>query len=93
MQTTQRGSVLVISNVADLMRAGPLSTVDELVLQTPAQPRGDLLAALGRMNVEFPSLRKSAVMAGPPSLAVAVFLASCGVQMSWPGSTGDNQKE
>jgi hypothetical protein len=93
VRTTQQGSVLVISKVEDLKRAGPLSSVGRLVLQTPAQPRGDLLAALGRMNVEYPSLKKFAVMAGPPSLPVAVFLASCGVQMSWPGSGGDNQED
>jgi hypothetical protein len=93
MRTTQHGSTLVISNVEDLMRAGPLSSVTELVLETPAQPRGDLLAALGRMNVEYPSLRKSVVMSGPPSLPIAVFLASCGARMSWPGRAGDNQEE
>lgn len=83
----------MISNVADLKRARPLAAVAELVFNTPAQPRGDLLAAVGRMHVEFPSLRKSAVMSGPPSLPVAVFLASCGVQMSWPAHGGDNQEE
>ena len=83
----------MISNVADLKRAGPLSSVTQLVLNTPAQPRGDLLAAVGRMHVEYPSIKTFAVMAGPPSLAVAVYLASCGVQMSWPGSGADNQEE
>jgi hypothetical protein len=83
----------VISNVEDLKRAGPLAAAESLVLQTPAQPRGDLLAAVGRMHVEYPSLSKSAVMSGPPSLPVAVFLASCGVQMSWPAHGADNQEE
>lgn len=83
----------MISNVADLNQAEPLSSIGTLVVKTPAQPRGDLLAALGRMHVEFPLLAKFAVMSAPPSLPVALYLASCGVQMSWPRSAGDNQEE
>lgn len=83
----------MIWNVADLKRAVPLTSVAELVLKTPAQPKGDLLAAVGRMHVEYPALKTLAVMDGPPSLNVAVYLASCGVRMSWPGSAGDNQEE
>jgi hypothetical protein len=93
VQKAQIESALVITNVEDLKRAGPLSTVAKLVLNTPAQPRGDLLAAVGRMHAEYPELRTFARMDEPPSLPVAIYLASCGVQMSWPGSNGDNQGE
>jgi hypothetical protein len=83
----------VISNVEDLTRAVPLSSADTLVVQTTGQPKGDLLAALGRISVEYPALKKFAFMAAPPSLPVAVFLTSCGVQMSWPGREAANREE
>ena len=83
----------MISDVADLIQAAPLCSAETLVVKTPAQPRGDMLAALGRISVEFPNLRKFVVMSAPPSLPVAVFLSSCGVQMNWPGCEADKTEE
>jgi hypothetical protein len=90
---TPQGSAVVISNVEDLKQALPLSSADALVVTTTTQLRGDLLAALGRISVEYPALKKFAVMAAPPSLPVAVFLGSCGVRMSWPGREADEREE
>ncbi|HET9440002.1 MAG TPA: hypothetical protein VFO52_07510 [Longimicrobiales bacterium] len=93
MPTTQSRSELAISRVEELTRAKSLSTVQRLVVTTPAQPKGDLLVALGRVSVEYPDMQKVAVMAGQPPLPVAVYLAARGVQMNWPERGSDNQED
>ena len=72
------------------MHGQSLSSVAVLVIDTRPQPKGVLLAALGRMNVEYPAIQKIAVLDGPPSLPVASYLTSCGVDLVWSGSGEEN---
>lgn len=74
------------SRVEDLVREQPLSSVAVLVLDAPNQPLGTLLVILGRMNVEYPSMQKVALMDGPPPLPIAEYLTACGVDLVWTGS-------
>ena len=83
-------SITWYANVEDLMHAQPLSSVAVLVIDTRKQPKGVLLAALGRMNVEYPAMQKIAVLDGPPPLPVASYLTACGVNLFWAGSGEGN---
>jgi hypothetical protein len=74
----------------ELVRGQPLSSVEVLVVQTRQAPRGVLLVALGRMNEEYPTMQKVAVMDGPPPLPVAEYLTACGVDLVWAG-TGEER--
>ena len=74
------------ANVEDLMHARPLSSVAVLVVDIRPQPKGVLLAALGRMNLEYPAMQKIAVVAGPPPLPIASYLTACGVDLVWAGA-------
>ena len=69
------------ASVADLVRGQSLSSVAVLVVHSPPLPRGILLVALGRMNLEYPAIQKVAVLDGLPSLLVAEYLTACGVDL------------
>ena len=77
-------------SMEELVRGQPLSSVEVLVVQTRQAPRGVLLVALGRMNEEYPTMQKVAVMDGPPPLPVAEYLTACGVDLVWAG-TGEER--
>ncbi|MEJ2187331.1 MAG: hypothetical protein P8Z36_15575, partial [Gemmatimonadota bacterium] len=53
------------------------------VLHCRPLPKGVLLAALGRMHVEYPGMQKVAVMDSPPPLPIAEYLTACGVDLIW----------
>lgn len=88
----REGTVTWYANVEDLIHGQPLSSVAVLVLKTPSQPKGDLLVALGRMNLEYPAMQKVVVMEGPPPLPVASYLTACGVDIIWSGSGEENME-
>lgn len=70
-------------SVEDLVRTRPLSSVAVLVLHFRPLPKGVLLAALGRMSVEYPGMQKVAVIDRPPPLPVVEYLTACGVDLYW----------
>lgn len=71
------------ASIEEMVRARPLSSIAVLVLHCRPLPKGVLLAALGRMNVEYPGMQKVAVMDGPPPLPIAEYLTACGVDLVW----------
>jgi hypothetical protein len=71
------------TSMEELVRARPLSSIAVLVLHCRPLPKGVLLAALGRMNLEYPGMQKVAVMDGPPPLPIAEYLTACGVDLIW----------
>jgi hypothetical protein len=73
-------------SVAELLRRQPLSSVAVLVLHFRPRPKGSVLATLGRMNVEYPSIQKVAVLEAPPPLPIAEYLTSCGVDILVDGA-------
>jgi hypothetical protein len=75
------GSAVCYGSVAELVRQQPLSSVAVLVLHFPPLPKGILLAALGRMTVEYPAMQKVAVLGTVPPLPIAEYLTACGVDM------------
>jgi hypothetical protein len=79
------------ASVAELVRERPLSSVSVLVLNFCPLPKGVLLAALGRMSVEYPGMQKVAVLDEQLPMLIAEYLISCGVDLLWDGSpdTGD----
>lgn len=89
----ESGSVPCYSSVAELVKGQPLSTIDVLVVRTRRSPRGVVLAALGRMSLEYPGMQKLAVMDEPPPLPVAEYLTSCGVDLVWSGTGEDRERE
>jgi hypothetical protein len=81
------------ASMEELVQARPLSSIGVLVLHFRPAPKGVLLAALGRMNVEFPGMQKVAVMDSTPPLPIAEYLTACGVDLFWTheakGGVGD----
>ncbi len=75
-------------SIQDLLRGQPLSSVSALVVLSRPLPRGILLAALGRMTLEYPAMQKVAVMEMPPPLPMAEYLTACGVDLVW--GTGED---
>jgi hypothetical protein len=71
------------TSMEELVRARPLSSIAVLVLNCRPLPKGVLLAALGRMHVEYPGMQKLAVMDSPPPLPIAEYLTACGVDLVW----------
>ena len=79
--TSAATSVKRYANVQEMIDAQPLSSIAVLIID--AQPKGVLLATLGRINVEYPAMQKIALMDVPPALPVASYLAACGVDLVW----------
>lgn len=93
---SEEGQVPWYASIGDLVRARPLSSVGVLVIHFRPVPNGVLLAALGRMNVEYPGIQKVAVMEDPLPLPIAEYLTSCGVELFWtqePGGGTDRLAE
>jgi hypothetical protein len=84
--------VVCYSNMADLVRERPLSSVAVLVLHFRPVPKGTLLAALGRLTHEYPWIQKVAVMDDPVPLPIAEYLASCGVDFFWKQQEEDDDR-
>jgi hypothetical protein len=80
-RTSAATSVKRYANVKEMIAAQPLSSIAVLIID--AQPKGVLLATLGRINVEYPAMQKIALMDAPPALPVASYLAACGVDLVW----------
>lgn len=78
------GKVAWYGSLAELVRDRSLSSVEVLVLHFRPMPKGVLLAALGRLNLEYPAIQKVAVMENPLPLPIAEYLTSCGVDLYWP---------
>lgn len=83
------GPATCYRSVAEMMNQQPLSSVSILVLRFRPQPKGILLATLGRMNLEYPGIQKVAVLDDPPPLPIAEYLTACGVNLLWNGGTND----
>lgn len=83
------GPIAWYANMEELIHDKSLSSIGVLVVHAKPQPSGVLLAALGRMNVEYPAMQKVAVLDEAPSLPVAGFMAACGVNLIWPGSNDE----
>jgi len=77
------------TSVEDLVRARPLSSIAVLVLHFRPLPKGVVLAALGRMSVEYPAMQKVAVMDSAPPLPIAEYLTACGVTLYWTQAVGE----
>ena len=88
-----QGSVAWYGSLEDLVRGRAVSSIDVLVVHCGSQPSGLLLAVLGRMAVENPDMQKVVVLDVPPPLPIATYLASCGVDMVWPGSAAGKLDE
>jgi hypothetical protein len=78
------------ASVADLVRTRRLSTVSVLIFHFHPQPKGTLLATLGRMNVEYPGMQKVAVLDEAPPLPIAEYLTACGVSLLWNGTSDES---
>jgi hypothetical protein len=74
-------SVAWYTSLDELIREQPLSSVSVLVLHSEQQPKGVMLALLGRMSVEYPGMQKLAVIEGTPPLPIAEYLTACGVAL------------
>jgi hypothetical protein len=70
-----------IGSMAELVSLPVLPSVAVLVLDTRPVPTGRLLAALGRLNLEYPGIEKVALLSGDPPLEVVTYLTSCGVHI------------
>lgn len=77
-----------VGSVAELARLSLLPSVAVLVLDTRPVPSGRLLAALGRLNLEYPGIEKVALLSEDPPLEVVTYLTSCGVDILFE-HTGD----
>lgn len=75
------GAVVSYATVEELMQQERLDSVAVLVIDSPRQPNALLLAALGRMNLEYPAMQKVAFLEGEPSLPIASYLTGCGVDL------------
>ena len=84
-----------IGSVAELVGLPALPSVAVLVLDTRPVPTGRLLAALGRLNLEYPGIEKVAVLSGDPPLEVVTYLTSCGVHIlfDWSGDESDPERQ
>lgn len=83
------GPATCYASVGEMVRNQRLSTISILVLRCGSVPKGTLLAALGRMNVEYPGIQKVAVLDEPPPLLIAEYLTSCGVSLLWNGNSDE----
>lgn len=81
--------VACYGDMAELVRARPLSTVGVLVLHFHPSPKGVLLAALGRLTHEYPGIQKVAVMDQPVPLPIAEYLTACDVELVWTRETDE----
>jgi len=68
-------------SVAELLKDRCLGSVSVLVLLFRPLPTGVLLATLGRINLEYPTIQKVVVLDAPPPLPIAQYLASCSVDL------------
>ena len=84
------GGVACYSDMAELVRERPLSSVEVLVLNCRPQPKGTLLAALGRLSHEYPGIQKVAVVDESVPLPIAEYLTSCGVDFLWSQGLEEN---
>jgi len=75
------GGARRVESVAELAEPSLLPSVAVLVLDSRPVPSGRLLAALGRLSVEYPGIQKVALLSADPPLAVATYLTSCGVHI------------
>lgn len=82
--------VACYTDMADLVRERPLSSVAVLVLHFRPLPKGALLATLGRLSHEYPGMQKVAVMDDSVPLPIAEYLTSCGVDFFWSKESEDN---
>lgn len=80
---SEEGQVPWYASIEELVRARSLDSVGVLVIHFRPVPSGVTLAALGRMNVEYPGIQKVAVMEGPLPLPIAEYLTACGVELFW----------
>lgn len=76
------------ASMDELVRERSLSSIGVLVLHFRPLPKGVVLVALGRMNVEYPGMQKVAVLESPLPLPLAEFLTACGVDLYWPKENG-----
>lgn len=73
--------VVSYDSLEDLAREESLSSIAVLVLHVRPAPRGLLLVALGWLSLEYPSMRKVAVVDGPLPLPIVTYLTACGVDL------------
>ncbi len=73
--------VVWYTSLEELVRKQPLSSISVLVVHSEHQPKGVMLAALGRMSIEYPGMQKVAVIEGTPPLPIAEYLTACGVAL------------
>ena len=86
---SDEGEARWFTSWTDLLARQPLSSIGTLVLHSKPVPRGMVLVTLGRLNLEYPAIQKLALLEGEPPLAVAEYLASCGVDILLDGRTED----
>lgn len=79
----ETGGAACYGSVDELVRSRPLSSISILVLRAHGVPKGILLAALGRMAIEYPEIQKVVVLDAPPPLPIAEYLAACRVALVW----------
>lgn len=80
--------VISYRSLEDLARAQPLSSIALLVLDFQPVPRGVLLAALGWLSLEYPSMRKVVVVEESVPLPIAKYLTACGADLVTAGEAG-----
>lgn len=59
----------------------PIPSLSVLVIDLEQERKGSLLAAVGRMALEYPRVQKVAILEHPPSLPVATYLTACAVEL------------
>lgn len=74
-----------VTSVAELVRHRPLSSVAVLVVHCRPLPKGIVLAILGRISVEYPTMQKVVLLEAPPPLRIAEYLTSCGADILLTG--------
>ena len=82
------GRVERFESMRELLRDRGLPEVAVLMIRAEPLPQGVPLALLAWMNLEYPSVQKVAVVAGPLPLPLARYLTACGVDLVWAQSDG-----
>ncbi len=72
--------VVCFPNLEALSHSDRLSSISVLVFRVGEVRLGSLLIALGRLGLEYPGLRKLAIVEGGISVVLAAYLSACSVE-------------
>ena len=74
-------SVRWFTDLNDVIHEQSLGNVETLAVNMWPRPKGVMLATLGRINVEYPTMHKVVMVDTNAELPIRKFLAGCGVEV------------